>query len=241
MTYEPPDLVVGVLGGLGPEATLDFFAKVLAHSRAATDQDHLHLIIENNPQIPNRNEAIAGTGPSPAPELAAGARALERAGADFIVMPCNTAHAFEDAIRNATSLPFVGIVDATLDHLVACRSDVGRAGVIGTSGCRGAALYERALEARGIASVDLDEAEQTRFMKLLYRIKAGEHGEAIRSGMRTLGEALHGRGAEVVIAACTEVPLVLEDGELPCPLFDSTDILAALTVRLARRELPLPL
>ncbi|MEJ2289679.1 MAG: aspartate/glutamate racemase family protein, partial [Deinococcales bacterium] len=82
-------LTVGVLGGLGPEATLDFFAKVLARTPARTDQDHLHLLIDNDPGVPNRNDAVAGRGPSPGPRLATMARRLEAAGADFLVMVCN--------------------------------------------------------------------------------------------------------------------------------------------------------
>ena len=93
------DLVVGILGGMGPAATVDLVSKILAATDAARDQDHLHLIVDCNPKVPNRNEAVDGTGPSPAPALVAMARRLEAAGADFLVMACNTAHAWEAEIR----------------------------------------------------------------------------------------------------------------------------------------------
>jgi aspartate racemase len=101
---------VGVLGGLGPAATADFFSKVVMATPAAADQDHLHVIIDNNPKVPNRNEAVAGTGVSPAPVLAEMASRLETAGADFLVMVCNAAHAFQDAITDAVRVPFVSII-----------------------------------------------------------------------------------------------------------------------------------
>ncbi|HET6780529.1 MAG TPA: amino acid racemase, partial [bacterium] len=103
--------VIGVLGGLGPWATLDLFEKILTLTPAAKDQDHLRLIIDNNPKIPDRSPAILGTGEDPTPALVETARNLERAGADFIVIPCNTAHFFYDAVRRAVSIPVLHIMD----------------------------------------------------------------------------------------------------------------------------------
>ncbi|HET6469689.1 MAG TPA: amino acid racemase [Geminicoccaceae bacterium] len=235
-----PELTVGVLGGLGPEATLDFFAKVLALSGARTDQEHLHLIVDNNPKVPNRNDAVAGRGPSPGPFLAAMARGLEAAGADFLVMPCNTAHAFAPEIRAATRLPFVSLIDETSDALAAGFPGLRRVGVLAAGGCREARLYETALAARGLVPVTLDDTRQAGFMALIYAIKAGERDARIKAGMRELGEGLIGLGAEAVVAACTEVPLVLAEGELSRPLLDSTAVLAAATIAYARRLKPLP-
>src|SRR5690606_12590051 len=107
------ELVVGVLGGLGPEATHDFLGKVLASTGARADQEHLHILIDCNPKVPNRNEAIAARGPSAGPALAAMARRLEAAGADFLVMPCNTASYYQREIEAAAPIPFVGIVPET--------------------------------------------------------------------------------------------------------------------------------
>src|SRR5262245_548985 len=95
---------IGVIGGMGPAATADLFAKLIAATNAKLDQDHLHILIDNNPRIPNRNDAIAGRGPSPAPHLAASARKLQDAGADFLVIACNTAHAFQPEIEAAVSI-----------------------------------------------------------------------------------------------------------------------------------------
>ncbi len=233
------DLTVGVMGGLGPEATVDFMAKVIALTDAARDQDHLHLIVDCNPKVPNRNLAIAGSGPSPAPELAAMARRLEQAGAELLVMPCNTAHAFVGEIRAAAAVPFVSIIEETVAELRRL-PEARRIGLLTAGGCRQARLYEGALGAADLQPVTLDDAQQGRFMELLYTIKAGRRDAAVADAMRALAVELIAGGAEVIVAGCTEVPLVLRDGDLPRPLIDSTAVLAAATVAYAKRRRPLP-
>ena len=139
------------MGGLGPEATLDFFAKVLAKTRADTDQEGLRLLIDNNPTVPNRNEGVAGTGPSPAPALTEMAQGLERAGADFLVMVCNAAHAFQRAITDAVNIPFVSIIEETVRATVqSVLPGVKTVGVLGSSGCLDAGLYQNAFAAHDV-------------------------------------------------------------------------------------------
>jgi aspartate racemase len=235
------ELVVGVIGGLGPEATLDFFAKVLKHSNASKDQDHIHLIIENNPKTPNRNDAIAGRGPSPGPALAEMARALERAGADFVVMACNTAHAYESDIRAVLTKPFISLIDELVDEVRLSLPNVKRVGVLATQGSRDANIFAPAFARSNIDVVQLDAASQLRFMNILYGIKAGDRSRDVHMAMKQLGDSLIAMGAEVLIAGCTEVPLVLRSGDNAKPLIDSTDILARRCVEYARREKPLPI
>lgn len=233
------DLVAGVLGGLGPEATLDFFARVIRSANAARDQDHIRLIINNNPKTPNRNDAIAGRGPSSAPALVEMARSLEAAGADFLVMACNAAHAFEADIRAATPLPFISIIDETIRACRSAQPQPGRAGVMVAEGARHARLYEQALESVGIEPVVLSLPNQAELMALIYRIKAGDSGTQVRQGVRDLALSLAADGAETVIAGCTEVPLVLAAEDLSVPLIDSTQVLAEATIAYARGERPL--
>jgi aspartate racemase len=237
---EHVELVVGVIGGLGPEATLDFFAKVLQHSKSEKDQDHIHLIIENNPKTPNRNDAIAGRGPSPGPALADMARALERAGADFVVMACNTAHAYEADIRSALSKPFVSLIDEVVDEVRRLHPKTKCVGVLATQGSRDAKIFTPAFARHAIEVVQLDESSQARFMALLYRIKAGDRHKDIRDDLRQLGEGLVAMGADILIAGCTEVPLVLRQGDNTKTMIDSTDVLAKRCVIYARRIEPLP-
>jgi aspartate racemase len=231
---------VGVLGGMGPAATIDFMEKVLRYSQAAQspggrEQDNVRLIVDSNPWVPDRNAAVAGTGPSPGPVLAEMARGLERAGASFLVMPCNAAHAFADDVVAATSLPFVHLVDETAQAVSRDHAHVRRVGVLAVAGTADARLYERALEPLGFAVMVPTDAARARFMDGIWAIKAGKL-DAGRAIVMDMARALVAGGAELVIAGCTEVPLVLGEGDLAVPLIDAADILARRTVAYARGE-----
>lgn len=232
---------VGVLGGLGPEATLDFYAKVLSLTPATRDQDHLHMIIDSNPQVPNRNEAVAGTGSSPGPMLAEMAAGLEKAGADFLVMACNAAHAYQKEVEAAVSIPFVSIIEETCEATLQAVPRLKKVGVLGSSGCLDAGLYQKAFAKRGVTALVPTDADRDTFMKVLYRIKAGDKGADVRGSMCALAESLLGGGAQAIVAGCTEVPLVLSGDVLPCPLIDSTAVLAERTVFYAWNGLQTPI
>ncbi|MEO8847257.1 MAG: amino acid racemase [Casimicrobiaceae bacterium] len=228
------DKVVGVIGGLGPEATLDFYAKLLAATPAQRDQDHLRVVIDSNPKVPDRNRAVAGEGDSPGPALASTARALERAGAELLCMPCNTAHAFIADVRGATSLPFISIIDATLLEVRTLRPPVQRVGLLTADGGRRARVYEDALVAVGLDAVTLDDGDQATLMQLIYGVKAGRRGNDERAAMAALARRLVDRGAQALIAGCTEVPLLMSAADTVIPFIDSTAALARAVVRAAR-------
>lgn len=223
---------IGVIGGMGPAATVDFFAKLLEATPAERDQDHLRVLIDSNPRVPDRNAAIAGRGPSPGPQLAQAASGLERAGADVLVIACNTAHAFAEEIQGAVKIPLLSMIDATSD--AAMENKPWRVGVLAADGCRRAGLYQRAFEARNVEALFLSDDAQQEFMQLLYRIKAGDVGDATQRAMERLAISLNARGAQAVIAACTEVPLVLSSDALATPVISSTDALVARIVAFAR-------
>lgn len=227
------NLTVGVLGGMGPDATLDFFTKLLAATPAKRDQDRLRIIIDNNPQVPNRNEAVAGTGPSPAPLLARMARGLEEAGAELLVMPCNAAHAFADSIEQAVRIPFLSIIDETVAETLRLLPEVKRVGVLAAAGCLDARLYRDAFGASGVEVLEPAGSRRETFMELLYRIKAGERGGESKNRMLGLARELIESEAQAIVAGCTEVPLVLEQADLPCPLINSTDVLVSATAAYA--------
>jgi aspartate racemase len=222
---------IGVIGGMGPAATVDFFGKRVAATRAERDQDHLRILIDSNPRVPDRNAAIAGIGPSPGPQLGESARGLQRAGADFLVIACNTAHAFQPEIEAAVSIPLLSMIEATVD--AAMDEGAARVGVLAADGCRRARLYQNAFEARDVDALFLADEAQLDFMKLLYRIKAGDVGDDVRRRMAAMALSLNARGAQAVIAACTEVPLVLSPDTLAIPIISSTDALVARAVAFA--------
>jgi aspartate racemase len=168
------------------------------------------------------------------------AEALERAGADFVVMACNTAHAYEKDILVALTIPFVSLIDEVVDEVRRLHPAAMRVGVLATQGSRDAKIFAPAFLQYGIEVVQLDEPAQARFMALLYRIKAGDRSQDVREGMQHLGEELVAMGADILIAGCTEVPLVLQQGDNTKILIDSTDVLAKRCVTYARRIEPLP-
>lgn len=221
---------VGVLGGMGPDATVDFMSRVIRATPADKDQDHLRILVDSNPHVPNRQEALLRGGEDPGPALASMAKGLEAAGADFLVMPCNTAHAFKEAIETSVRIPLVSIIDATVE---AC-GDAEAVGVLATDGCIASGVFQQALAERGKRFVLLDDAQTKALMHLITQIKAGDAGLAVADGMRVLAEALVARGADAIIAGCTEIPLVLGDDMCEVPLVSSTDALARAAVAIAR-------
>jgi len=232
------DRLVGVIGGMGPDATIDFMAKVVEYTPAENDQGHVRLLVDQNPRTPSRQQALHGKGDSPGPVLAHTAARLQLSGAEFLVMPCNTAHAWQDKIVAATTIPFISIVDESVAKAVA--SADGAIGLLTTPGCFAAGLYQQAVAEAGRELVEQTEAELAETMQLIDRIKAGDKSEAVADALQTLALQLVDRGATAIIAACTELPLVLEQSMVSVPLIGSTDALAEKTVALALGQEPLP-
>ena len=227
---------VGVLGGMGPDATVDFMAKVIALTPAGRDQDHIHMLVDHNPLVPNRQAHILGAGEDPGPALAAMARRLEQAGADFLVMPCNTAQAYEQDIASAASIPLISIIDETIAAIGVAAPQAKAVCILATVGCLQAEMYQRAMTAADLLPVLPDSEELKKLMTLVNGVKAGAIGDRVKQSMRELADALVARGAEAIIAGCTEIPLVLDESMLDVPLISSTDVLAQRTVQLAKPE-----
>lgn len=211
-------LVLGVLGGMGPAATLDFLTKLQALTPAERDQDHIRTLVDINPQVPDRNDPLN----KPGPVLAEMAGALRGAGADVLAIACNTAHAYADVIVRASGLPLIDMIGTA--SVAARDTGARRAGVLGTR--QALKLYREYLAAQGMGIVTLEPARQEQFMDLIYRIKRGERSAEVRSQMAELTADLIAGGAEVIIAGCTEVPLVYEAGSGRVPFIDAGEALA---------------
>jgi len=224
---------IGILGGMGPAATIDLMARIVAATPAGGDAGHLRLLVDSDPSIPDRNRAIAGEGPSPSPALVAMARGLERQGAQMLAIACNSAHAWAADIRGATHVPLVSMIDATIAAIARDHPDVRRIGLLAADACLGADLYQSPLIAAGHAVLVSDD--QPGFMALVYGVKAGDIGKAARAAMAAQASDLVARGAELIVAACTEVPLLLGPADCPVPLVDSTDALVHALVAEATR------
>lgn len=230
--------IVGILGGMGPEATIDLFTKIVRSTPASKDQDHLRIIIDNNPLIPDRQEAILEGGPSPAPLLIETARNLEAAGADFIVIPCNTAHYWIEEIRSAVKIPVVDMIKETAEHVARSYPSLRTMGLLAATGTVRSGLYQQRLLEVGIRTVSPSDTDQDGLMQAIYAVKAGDMSKSSTAAIR-IGQKLVAAGAEAIIAGCTEIPLVVRAGDLSIPIIDATEVLARQTVEIARGSLAL--
>ena len=228
----PAQLVLGVLGGMGPAATLDFLTRLQAYTPAQSDQDHIRVLADINPKVPDRNVAGSGAGPV----LAEMAGALAGAGADVLAITCNTAHAHADLIQRARGLPLIDMIETA----ARAARDVGalRVGVLGTKGAL--RLYREYLAAQGMGMIVLDPERRDAFMETIYKIKGGDLGHAVRQEMIGYTADLIGMGAEAIIAGCTEAPLALRPGDVRATFIDPGDLLARRCVSICLGLEPIP-
>lgn len=227
---------------MGPAATADFYQKIIRATPAKADQDHFKVLIYSNPHIPDRTSAIRGTGPDPLPALVESAEVLTRGGADFLTIPCVTAHHFFDPLQRAVRIPILHLIGETVTAVMREHPGLSRLGLLATSGTVQSRLFEAYFEPRGFTILTPDPAIQAvSVMEAIYAVKHGDPLERPRCLIREAGEHLHTRGAEAVLAGCTEVPLILQDGDLSVPVIDPTWILAQAAVRRAMATTSPPL
>jgi aspartate racemase len=202
--------MIGILGGMGPLATADFFSKVIAATPAARDEDHVPLLIQSDPRIPGRPAAILRGGESPLPALIAGRDRLIAAGAIALAMPCNTAHVWLPELRQGCPVPFLSIVDASCDEAAARTKPGAAIGIIGTEATLKSRLFDGELARRGFTPLlPSDDELRKLILPAIEQVKAGRAAEGGQQVERAV-QALFDRGAKVVVLACTETPLALD-------------------------------
>ncbi len=234
MSGSPLRPLIGVLGGMGPAASVDLYAKVVALAGARRDQDHVRLILDGDPLVPDRQAAVSGTGESAGPAIVAKALRLEAAGAEVLAMACHAAHAYQRDVEEATRLPFVSLIEVAVAAAAHAAPEARVAGLLATPATLRARLYDEVAARAGLRLATPDDLEdgRRRLMDLVWRVKAGDDGAEVRSGMAELARELVERGAGVIIAACTEVPLVVGPADVAVPLVDATAALAERLVAL---------
>jgi len=230
--------VVGILGGMGPEATAELFCRIIKVTPAKKDQDHLRVIIDNNPKIPDRTESILSKGASPLPKMVKTARNLEKAGADFIIMPCNTAHYYYQDLKKSIGIPVLNMIELTAQIINKRFPNVRRAGLIATTGTVKTKIYDQALGRIGIKVISPPAGFQDRVMEAIYGyFKAGCIVEG-RKIIVNVANHLAEEGADMIICGCTEVSLILKSGDLPIPIIDPLQILSEAAVATALGRTP---
>lgn len=234
---------VGIVGGVGPAATVDFMSKIVRATPAGRDQEHIKLLVDHNPQIPDRTASLIGDGPDPTIALYSACKKLEAGGADAIAIPCNTAHAFVERIQSHLGIPIINMLHETVEHLKARHPSRKTVGLLATSGTVKSRVYHQAAERAGIALIVPDEAHQALVMEAIYGpqgVKAGFTTGKCREDLLAAMEHLASRGAEAMILGCTELPLIVAGqddfalGGRKLPVLDPTEILARKCVSISR-------
>src|SRR3989339_643980 len=212
---------LGILGGMGPEATSYLFNLIIKNTKVKKDQDHIPVVIFNYPQIPDRTLNIVENGESPLLYLIKGMKLLEKAKADVVIIPCNTAHYYIEEINKYSTLPILNMIELTSKHVK--EMPVKKIGVMATTGTIRTKLYQRNLENLGLEAVYGKRG-----------VKAGYKKEPKRL-LKEISQRLSERGAEVIIAGCTEIPLVLSRKDIPVELVNPMEILAKAAVTYCKR------
>ncbi len=229
---------VGIIGGMGPAATCDLMEKIIALTKASRDQDHLHIITDCNTAIPDRTEAILRGGPDPVPELQKSARLLEAAGAELLIMPCNTAHYYYADVAAAVHIPVLHIARETA--AVLRDAGVRAAGVLATDGTVQSGVYGDALAQAGVEALYPSAPMQEQVMRLIYQ---GVKARAIPLAsvpVEDIIRDLRDRGAEKLVLACTELPIAFRALGLTDGCLDPTRVLAFAAVKAAGAETTAP-
>jgi aspartate racemase len=236
--------VPGILGGLGPLAHIEFERSLIdegVRRGATSDVDHPVWIVINATDIPDRTRSLQQQADACAPWLVRYGNRLHAAGADFMVVPCHTAHAFYEQVQHELRLPWVHLIEHTAQHVAREHGGVRRVGVLATDGTLGAGIYPRSLLRHGLEVIapDIGSAEQSQVMQAIYHpgwgIKAGRSEQHARALLRDAATELVERGAEVLIAACTELSVAFRgiSSHAGVPLIDPIKVLASITLDLA--------
>lgn len=225
---------LGLLGGMGPGATADVLAKIVEVTPATRDQDHIPIMVRSVPQIPDRSDALLGRGPSPQDALVEGARSLRAAGADFLAIACNTAHHWYEPVRRAAGVPVIHIAEAVLHDLRPIAPD-GPIGLLATAGTLRSGFYQQVLGEAGYQPRTPDARLQAESVDRAIALgKAGRWPEA-RRAIDAAVQMLREAGADVIVLACTELPMILAHEPLAgVRILDANLSLARACVRAAR-------
>lgn len=226
--------MIGVLGGMGPAATADFFRRLIAATPARRDQDHLHIIIDNDPSVPDRTQALLNGGPDPSPTLIAMGRRLEAAGANILVAPCNTAAAFTDAVAEAVEIALLKWDDAVVDRLRELRPYSRRIGVLATTGTIRTGIYRSQLERTGLHCLEPINRVQDQVGALIVARKSGVPAADLMPALASCVLHLRDQGAQEVLLACTELSEIASiPNDLGC--IDAMDLVISQLLRIVER------
>lgn len=229
-----PIKICGILGGMGPEATVDLMGRIVRYTNAANDSEHVHCIVDQNPSVPSRVCAVLEGGPTPGPVLAEMARKLEAAGADFLCMPCNTAHNWLEEAKSGISIPFLDMPELAVAD-VAQKTRGHKCGILGTTATAKRGIYEPHCAKYGMEAIYPESADQQELLAIINEVKAGDHSGSGR--FAAIAVRMTERGAESLIIACTELSALGLPANINAVVVDAADSLAYAIIQYAGADL----
>lgn len=240
MKRQGNEKTAGIIGGMGPEATVDLMRRIIRLTPALDDGDHIRCLVDSNPKIPSRIAAIIeGRGEDPGPCMAGMAKGLEAAGADFLAIACNTAHFYYETVCAAVTIPVIHMVKTVLDHLTEYHPGCSEIGILASPAIRITRLYENILGPAGIKILYPDQEDQDRLFQVIRKVKAGDLGPTAQEQYNRVCGHLTKKGVALAITACTELSALGRETGKALVCLDAAEILAKRIVAVAKGVKPL--
>lgn len=227
---------LGVIGGMGPLATVKLFEKIVLLTDAQSDQEHLHIIIDNNTLITDRSAYILVGGEDPRSELISSAKKLQDMGADFLIMPCNTAHYFYDEIVDNIEIPFLNMIEETAKYILEHQVGIKNIGLLATEGTYNTKVYDKIFSKYGINIISPSVEKRAYIMELIYNIKKGIHHQNLEHYYDALDE-LKNQKVDYFIIGCTELSVALHLYNLEGNYIDALDVIAKKAIKFSGAKL----
>ncbi len=224
-------MIVGIIGGMGPEATSYLFRKLISLTNATNDQDHLHIIIDNNTEIPDRTEYILGKGDSPIVEMVRSAIKLEMMGADEILIPCNTAHFLYNDLIKFTKSKVIHMIYETIDFLKEYFPDNTKFLLLSTIGTYTSGIYKEIFEEKGLKITEPNKADKETIMKWIYNAKSGVYVK--EDIFKSIIEKYTEKEKLPIVIGCTELSFLTESMNIPNKV-DPVEIIAKNCIKRAK-------
>lgn len=229
--------VIGILGGMGPAATLELFTRIIDNTTAEVDQEHINMVIINDPQIPDRSNFILEDGPNPIPRLVENLKKLSYAGAEVAVIPCMTAHSFLKELRYNSPIPIINAISVLDEYIHSAYPGLKKVGLLATNGSVESRVF---LEYLSKEVVTPDNMNQIEVMDIIYGkdgIKAGNISKEVVDRLKKVtNQLLIEEEIEAIIAGCTELSLVMSEDNMDIPVLDPITLLAKRVVEIVKGE-----
>lgn len=226
--------IAGIIGGMGPEATVDLMQRIIRLTPASDDCDHIRCVVDNNPKVPSRIRAIIdGDGKDPGPVMADMGKRLEAFGADFLAIACNTAHFYYNAVQDAVNIPVIHIVEQVTHHILKHYPEENRIGILASPAVAMTRLYKNEFSRYGLDDIWPGTEDQQTLLEVIKAVKRAETGNEVRETYKKIAAGLADKGVRVAVVACTELSVLEET--LPVATVDAAQVLAHEIIAMARR------